>query len=276
MRLITTSFIALIIATGAAWGGKPELMLAHSYDGEQAVSEYWVSEKLDGVRARWDGEYLWSRGGKRFAAPAWFVEGFPSQVLDGELWSVRSAYEKISSITARETPHEGWRALRFMVFDMPQQGGTFTERVERMRELAAPYLRPVEHFRVPNAAVLMKTMEGVTAVGGEGLMLHHQDAFYRVGRSQHLLKLKAFDDAEGIVIGYRKGKGKYQGLLGSLQLRMVNGSGQKVEFYVGSGLSDAERRSPPALGSLITFKHQGYTANGVPRFPVYLRLREER
>lgn len=276
MRWIKTSFAAWLLVVGVAWAAAPKLMLAQSYDGEQAVSEYWVSEKFDGVRARWDGESLWSRGGKRFAAPAWFVEGFPKQLLDGELWSERGSYEEISSITSRQVPHEGWRKLKFMVFDMPRQGGTFSERVELMGALSADHLRAVEQFRVPNAEVLMKTMEAVLAMGGEGLMLHHQNARYSSGRSHDLLKLKAFDDSEAEVIGYREGKGKYENLLGSLKVRAVNGSSRGAEFYVGSGLSDADRKNPPAIGAVITFKHQGYTAKGVPRFPVYLRVRDER
>jgi DNA ligase-1 len=114
-------------------------------------------------------------------------------------------------------------------------------------------------------------MDEVLAAGSEGLMLHHRDAFYRSGRSRDLLKLKRFDDAEAVVVGYNPGKGKYQGMVGSLKMRTEDGR----EFYVGSGLSDDQRRQPPPIGSLVTYRFQGLTGSGLPRFPVFLRHREQ-
>lgn len=247
----------------------PKLMLAETYDDEIVVSEYWVSEKLDGVRARWDGQQLISRSGRIFNAPTWFTAGFPDFALDGELWSERGAYQRIASITARQTPHEGWRELSFMLFDLPEHNGDFSARVAAMRTLTAAHLKPVVQFRLSNEAALFQRLDAVIEAGGEGLMLHHQAANYIYQRSNALLKLKRFTDAEATVIGYRPGRGKYAGMVGSLKVRDSRG---KI-FYVGSGLSDAERAQPPALGSRITFKHQGYTDSGIPRFPVFLRLR---
>ena len=101
-------------------------------------------------------------------------------------------------------------------------------------------------------------------------MLHHRQAAYRSGRSGDLLKLKRFDDAEAVVLGYKPGKGKYQGMVGSLKVRSEDGR----EFYIGSGLKDAQRREPPALGNVVTYRFQGLTDNGLPRFPVFLRERK--
>jgi len=69
---------------------KPALLLAELYQDNIDVRKYWVSEKLDGVRAYWDGKQLISRGGHVIAAPAWFVADFPARKLDGELWLGRS------------------------------------------------------------------------------------------------------------------------------------------------------------------------------------------
>lgn len=273
-RRVLSAIFFVLWALPSAWAlaAKPELLLAKNYDDSVVVEDYWISEKLDGVRARWNGSELVSRGGHVFAAPDWFIAGFPNQVLDGELWSQRGAYERISSVTARDKSHEGWRELTFMVFDMPEYGGNFSQRVAAMRRLSSPHLKPVEQLRLSSNAALSQMMDKVVAGGGEGLMLHHQDALYQSGRSHQLLKLKRFEDAEATVIGYRSGKGKYAGLMGSINVRDARG----VAFYIGSGFSDADRKTPPAIGSLVTFKHQGYTAKGVPRFPVFLRLRDER
>ena len=48
-----------------------------------------------------------------------------------------------------------------------------------------------------------------------------------------------------------------------------------VKFKIGSGFSDRDRANPPKIGSIITYKYQNLTAKGVPRFPVFLRVRED-
>jgi DNA ligase-1 len=58
-------------------------------------------------------------------------------------------------------------------------------------------------------------------------------------------------------------------MLGALLVEEPDGR----RFRIGIGLSDAERRDPPPVGAIITFKYQGRTANGTPRFASFLRLR---
>ena len=106
--------------------------------------------------------------------------------------------------------------------------------------------------------------------GGEGLMLHRADALHVGGRSAALLKLKLVHDAEAVVVGHLPGRGRNAGRLGALHLRTDDG----VEFLVGTGLSDADRDAPPAVGSVVTFSYRGLTAAGVPRFAAFLRRRE--
>ena len=256
-------------------GTIPELMLADIYRQGLDLSQYQVSEKLDGIRARWDGTHLISRGGNVFAAPDWFTKGFPPVPLDGELWMGRGRYEEVSSIVRTQQSHDGWRNVRFMVFDLPAHGGTFEERVIEMNRLKtesdSPYLGIIEQQGVGSEEDLLKWLHTVIDQGGEGLMLHRETALYASGRSQDLLKLKLFTDAEATVIGYRPGKGQLDGLIGSLKVRTDNG----VIFFIGSGLSHEQRRRPPPLQSRVTFRHQGITENGIPRFPVFLRIRDE-
>ena len=253
----------------------PDVMLAERYDQGIDVSQYLVSEKLDGVRARWDGRKLVSRGGNVFAAPEWFTKEFPAVPLDGELWIGRGRYEEVSSIVRRKQPHNGWRNIRLMVFDLPKHGGTFEQRVRAMTRLAAqahsPYLAVIEQYTIISEEALKQRLQAMVDQGGEGLMLHRKTARYVSGRSRNLLKLKPFTDAEATVIGYRPGKGQFAGQIGSLKVR----SDQGVVLYIGSGLSHEQRRNPPPLQSRITFRYQGLTKNGIPRFPVFLRIREE-
>ena len=117
----------------------------------------------------------------------------------------------------------------------------------------------------------MQTLNKIVVEGGEGLMLHHKDALYHHGRSNNLLKLKPYNDAEAIVIGYRPGQGQFIGKMGAVKVRTEDNK----EFYIGSGFSHQERENPPPLGSRITFRHQGLTDKGIPRFAVFIRVREE-
>lgn len=254
---------------------KPDLLLAQEYQDNIDVRQYWVSEKLDGVRAYWDGKQLISRGGNIIQAPAWFIADFPAQPLDGELWSARQQFEQTLSIVSKQQPVASeWQQLRYYIFELPEATGTFTERINAMQALVqqqnSPYLQVLEQFRVVDRAALFATLQQLEQVGAEGLMLRHQDALYQTGRSATLLKLKTYQDAEAIVIGYRPGKGKYQGMVGALLVRTPEG----LEFAIGSGLTDALRQTPPAIGSEITYRYNGYTSNGIPRFARFLRERQ--
>lgn len=60
---------------------------------------YLMSEKLDGMRAYWCGEKLWSRSGLPIITPEWFTEGLPGDVeLDGELFLGRKLFGKITAL----------------------------------------------------------------------------------------------------------------------------------------------------------------------------------
>lgn len=264
--------LTLSIAMPVAATETPDLMLAKVYRQHEDVTQFWVSEKLDGVRARWDGRQLISRGGKFFMAPEWFVRNFPDKPLDGELWMARGRYEDVVSIVRQQKPHDGWKAIKFMVFDLPAHGGNFTERVEAMRQLTlTPYLDIIEQFRIDSNKALMDKLDELASQGGEGLMLHRQTALYHRGRSDDLLKVKPFEDAEAVVIGYKPGKGKNTGLMGAIKVRMNNGK----KFYIGSGFTQQQRKNPPQVGGLVTYRYQGFTQAGIPRFAVFIRERLE-
>lgn len=262
--------------TVALSGDKPPVMLAQVYDQPVDLKHYWISEKLDGVRAYWDGRYLISRRGNRFHAPEWFTEKFPTIPLDGELWAGRGRFEFVSGTVRRQSPdHNAWNAVRFMVFDLPQSPEPFDRRLQQLkqmfRQLDSPSIALVEQFKVDSEQELMATLGKLVAGGGEGLMLHRGDSLYRAQRSDNLLKLKKYSDAEAVVVGHLPGKGKYTGMLGSLLVETPDG----ICFRIGSGFSDLDRVRPPAVGTVITYKYFGLTGKGVPRFATFLRQRKD-
>lgn len=278
-RTALVSICSLVCCQLAAaeerYGG--EVSLANAYHDDVDLSRYWVSEKLDGVRARWDGVALYSRAGNRFSAPDWFVEGFPREALDGELWMGRGTFDVLSGAVRRKTPDPAaWQRIRYMVFDLPAMAAPFDERLRRMREMFAEppseHIALVEQSRVAGKAELMARLDTVVAEGGEGLMLRDGRSLHRAGRSDDLLKLKTYEDAEAVVVAHLPGKGKYLGILGSLLVEMPDGR----RFRLGTGFTDVERRDPPPVGATVTFKYSGTTVNGIPRFASFLRIRDDR
>jgi DNA ligase-1 len=261
---------------GAREPDAPALLLANTYHPGINLGLYWVSEKLDGVRAHWDGQKLISRGGRPIHAPAWFLEGFPTTSLDGELWMGRGTFERMSATARQQEPDPAaWREVRLMVFDLPGLEAPFGQRWMAMRNLLtpspSPYLAPIEQYRITDHADLMARLKEVVAAGGEGLMLHRDDSRYWAGRSDDLLKVKPYLDAEARVIAHLPGKGRLEGLLGALLVEEADGT----RFRLGTGFTDAERRDPPTPGSLVTFQYHGRTARGIPRFASFLRVRRD-
>ena len=253
----------------------PRLLLANVWNPSIDPTGWWMSEKYDGLRGYWDGRKLWTRQGNLIHAPDYFVAELPRDIaLDGELWIGHGKFEETISIVRSETPDDRWKGVRFMVFDAPQAKGTFEERMQFLRVTlpeANRFVRVVAQQRCQGAAQLLAERDRIVRLGGEGLMLRQPESAYEPGRSPTLLKVKPYDDAEATVIAHEPGKGKYAGKLGALRVRTDDGR----EFSIGSGLTDADRESPPPVGTVITYRFRGLTAKGLPRFPSYFRVRRD-
>lgn len=275
MRLILTALLCLLIWPVLS-APRPDPMLATPYRDGVRVDAFLVSEKLDGVRARWDGRALWTRRGARIVAPATFTRGWSAEPMDGELWIARGRFDDISALVRRVgTDAQAWRDVRFMVFDLPTHPGPFAERVVRMRSLVSTarsaHLAMIPQQHLDTRAELEAELARVVAGGGEGLMLHRRDARYRAGRSEDLLKYKPHEDAEAQVVAHLPGKGKYAGMMGALQVRTPDGR----HFRIGTGFTDAQRARPPPVGAWLTYRYNGLTSTGLPRFARFMRMRDD-
>lgn len=248
------------------------LLLAREWPADADPTGYLVSEKFDGVRAWWDGRQLRFRSGASIAAPAWFIARLPVQPLDGELWLGPGRFEALSGTVRHKVPDDAlWREVQYQVFELPVAGGRFAERAQALQQLCArsgwPTLQAVPQAPVADRAALARRLAAVLAAGGEGLVLHRADAPQARGRGPWLWKHKPLHDAEALVLAHLPGQGRLAGRLGALQVRADSGA----VFAIGTGLSDADRAAPPAIGQRISFSHRGFTDGGVPRFASYLR-----
>lgn len=254
----------------------PGFLLAHAWDNYLDLTGWWMSEKLDGVRAYWDGKQFISRQGNVYMAPDWFVEDLPPDIhLDGELWIARKAFQKTVSIVRRQDKNKEWEAVKYVVFDAPQVDDVFEARMAYLQqlldEIQPRYARPHEQERCKSSEHLLEELKRVESFGGEGLMLRQPQSKYEQGRSSTLLKVKTFHDADARVLEHLPGTGKHKGRMGALSVELSDGT----RFAIGTGFSDKERSDPPPVGSIVTFRYQELTDRGVPRFPSFVRMRTD-
>lgn len=339
-----------------------------------SLQGYVVSEKLDGVRALWDGVNLKSRSGKAFSPPKCWVENLPDFALDGELFIARGKFEEVLSVVSKGDSQcekckcEEWSKVGYFIFDVPQanqksdaksSADSSTESskksytlLERLALLESwlenranktnkanqakttegknsadldskkasknPILHIIPQESVPSQEALQKKLKEVEKLGGEGLVIRKNNAPYERFRTTNAMKLKSYSDTECVVVAHNQGKGKFSHALGSLtceslpldfattksakntkntdstqptsidsalpnKIKDSTDSAQstpltfpthsrKIRFKIGSGFSDKDRAAPPPIGTTITYKYYGLTKNGLPRFPVFLRV----
>lgn len=252
-----------------------DLMLPEVYTEQVDVSGWLMSEKLDGVRGYWDGQQLLSKNGTIFYPPAAFIRDLPPFPVEGEIWGGRGSFEQTVAIVKKEQPHNGWLQLKLAIFDVPKASGCFTQRIAKASDWFA--VHPSAYaFVIPQTSVrdredLQQHLARIEKLGGEGLIVRNPDANYAAGRSTEILKVKNYQDAEARVLAYFPGKGRNEGRLGSLLVELDDGT----QFKIGGGFSDLERESPPPVGAVVTFKFYGKYQSGIPKFPSFLRIRQD-
>lgn len=247
-----------------------KVMLAKAWEGQNPIGWY-MSEKLDGVRAIWYPEIrgFISRNGKPIVSPDWFIKNMPNVTLDGELFMGRGLFKECSGMVRRKT-NQDWSNIEYRVFATPGHGSSFTIVLPYLEALKLPtHVKIQEQIMCRSHSHLIDFEQSILSQGGEGVMLRNPLTPYEYRRSPNLLKVKRFKDAEAVVTGYKSGVGKYENMMGAL---VCNYNGISID--IGTGFTDEERRNPPTIGNIITFKYfEIDNVSGIPRFPVYLGIR---
>ena len=252
------------------FASKPNLLLLKVYT-DQNVTGWVMSEKLDGIRAYWDGKQLFTRSGKVIHAPDWFLKDYPPFAIDGELWSKRGDFEFISSTVRDQYPSSGWRKIKHYIFDVPSAKGNLFERLAKVKPYEGKVIKIIPQIPIKSKDDLKRFLDEVEQKGGEGVVVRDPNTPYIGKRTSKALKVKRFHDAECEIVGYTEGRGKYRGKVGAIVCALQDGT----HFKIGSGLSKAFRENPPKIGTIITFKYKELTKRGKPRFPIFLRVRNE-
>ena len=220
------------------------LLLAETYEaGSIDPTGWYMSEKLDGLRTKWDRKLrlLRSREGHIFPAPKWFTDSLPDTDLDGELWLGRGQLERTNSIV-RSADDKGWNEINPGLIDIPDRNaGPFEQRQEALQRLfragMGPRVQLIPHTPCASASMLEQALDLVLAQGGEGLMLRKPGSTYTHARSTTLLKVLRWIDAEAVVVEYQPGKNGAAGLMGALWCVRPDGTRIKV----GTGFSHKQR-----------------------------------
>lgn len=264
--------------------GGYKAMLAKSYDDEKKKVQFpcAVQPKLDGIRCLYD-DGVWTRSRKAIKSCPHIADllvGYPQ--LDGELYNhdLKADFEKIVSAVRKDEPTEEALNVQYHIYDVPSDL-PFSERLKVLNELAEtfagnPFIKVVETRIVHDEAELQAVYNDFLNQGYEGAMVRNLSSPYEGKRTANLLKMKEFQDAEFRVVGINEGRGKLQGSVGAFVCEH-NGTTfkakaeGKLEF-----LKECFENESLWKGKLLTVRFQGFTgANGLPRFPIGVRFRDE-
>lgn len=267
MRFIITFFLAFTFLFSFELQ-KP--MVYQEYNKE--YDSWLMSEKLDGIRAYWNGKELISKNQNKIYAPSWFTKDFPPFPLDGELWTKRDDFENIQSIVLSKNDDKGWENISYNIFEVPNQNGNFYERLSflelYLKKNPNKYIKIIPQFPIKNSKNLNDFLNKLIEAKAEGVIIKNPNLDYFTGIDSNILKVKKFldDEAEVIALNLRD-----DGTLKSLSVKLKNGT----IFNLGGGFSNKQRENPPKIGDIVTFKYYGFTKNAKPKFASFLRIREK-
>jgi len=278
-----------------------DFMLAKEYTKDMKIPKalkdnvppigWLLSEKFDGYRARWIPEkrIFLSRNQKEFIAPEWFKDAMPNVDLDGELFAGREFFQYMGTVRKKVPVDDEWKKIKYMVYDMPEEDNVFGERIKKLEEVVKDngsdivvFAKQIVITSIPQMEKIYKT---VLEKGGEGIMMKCPSSQYEDKRSNFMLKYKPSFDSEAVIVDYHMGNGKYDGVLGGFMCKpllnydtySIIDSNESHEFSI-SGMDDSIResyKSTHPVGTIITYEYSGKTDSGKPRFPRYLRIRED-
>ena len=267
-------------------------MLAGKFDEKRQkkiVYPVFVQPKLDGMRlgvSREGRELVFTtRGGKTVDLPhiANALGWLPAESkLDGELYIHGMSCQAIMSLVKNGAKAERVK-IEYHIYDVPEwegETGDFSMRSYMLSDSVGPHCHdesPIKLVRTQlarNAADVWKFHGECVAEGYEGCMVRTLTGMYEWGaRSNELLKVKKFDDGEFKIVGFTEGRGK---MAGCVIWNCETDEGKPFDCTHKCTM-DARKafyqNGKAYIGKLGTCAHFGWTDDGIPRFPIMLKIR---
>jgi DNA ligase-1 len=273
----------------------------------------YASPKLDGIRAIVRDGKLYSRNGKLipnkwcqelFGHPEY--EGFDGELIVGA-WNHPQVYNKTSSGVMSQDGHPD---VTYYIFDNASpdiRTNPYHSRYNNILKIVEsdpddfPRVKVLEQSEVHNEAELLAFETICLEAGFEGIMVRSMTGWYKWGRSSPtegiIFKVKRFTDSEAEVIGMvelnsnqnekttnelglSKRSHEKAGLvpMGTMGALIVRDCKTGVEFEIGSGFTADQRQwwwDNKPVGLIVTYKHFEIGVKDKPRFPVFLRIRND-
>lgn len=268
-----------------------------------------ASPKLDGIRCLIINGVAVSRNFKPI--PNKYIRELLSDLpdgFDGEIM-LRKRKASFQEITSAVMSFDGEPDFIYWVFDWVRDGLNIPFKV-RKETLAhwnlvsnnKTYVRRLTQHELNDCMDFTEYEERSVELGFEGIMLRDPDGPYKCGRSTVkegiLLKVKRFEDAEAVIVGFVKrqknnneqtrdelGRAKRStAKAGKVNLEdlgafIVKDTKTDLEFQIGSGLNDDIRsmvwkNRTNYYDKIIKYKYQATGVKEAPRFPVFLGFRD--
>ena len=224
------------------------------------------------------------------------------QNLDGEvIVGSASAPDCYRATNSAVMSHEGEPEFTFYAFDDLSGGGTYKERLARLRARDLPdFIKVLDQTLIESQAQLDAYYSDSLERGFEGAILRNLDAEYKYGRStaksQDMLKMKPFQDSEAVILSayealenqneaftnelgqtersthaeHKVGKG----MLGGFVVKDLKTG---IQFNCAPGkLTHAERTElfgQPLEGKILKYRSMSYGVKDAPRFPRFIGWR---
>lgn len=246
---------------------------------------FYVEPKLDGLRmVVYMGE-AYTRTGKKIISVGHILQALKrrcdlySLVLDGEVMGIGDFDTASGSIRQRAENTDSVYHI-FDTVPVDQWSTQTTDKISCRKEYLSLFSNmdcvkvvPWSTVTDPSFQELERLRDAYIDQGFEGAMLK-RDVPYNFKRSDALLKLKTFQELDGVIVGKFEGKGKHKGKLGGLIVSHDN-----TTTEVGSGFTDEQREqfwNMDLIDEIVEVKYQNKTKTGSLRFPVFLRLRGDK
>jgi len=228
--------------------------IMQGYDHKDENPEGWfMSEKLDGIRAYWDGEQFWSKNASIINVPESFKAGLPTYPLDGELWSGYGEDDltvfHIKQTCRKKIVHSDWTKIKFYVFDAPKIEATYDKRhfflQNNIPKFGNPNIFLIPMQKCNGKEHLQNHLEEIINKSGEGIMIYNPNSLYLPGRTKNVLKVKKYFEC---YVTFLKLCEKSYKVLCEQENGEKNYIKCSTEFY----------RNPPTAGEKFLIRHLGF------------------